>query len=73
MNEKKPNYRVEMKNSGTPLNEAYGWNIYRNGDVLPTLRSPQTFVSRKAGLADANRARQQLAETDLAETPPPIV
>ena len=48
---KKPNYRVEMKNSGTPPNEAYGWNIYRNGDVLPTLRSPQTFVSRKAGLA----------------------
>lgn len=70
MNENKPTYRVEMKNSGTPPNETYGWNIYRNGDVLPTLRSPRTFVSRKAGLADANRARQQLADTDVPGTPP---
>jgi hypothetical protein len=34
MNEKKPTYRVEIKNSSTPPNEAYGWKIYRNDDVL---------------------------------------
>ena len=70
MNEKKPVYRVEMKGGGTPPNETYGWNIYRNDDVLPTLRSLQTFVSRKAGLADADRARLQLAESDIRGTPP---
>jgi hypothetical protein len=28
MNDKKPTYRVEIKNSGTPPNEAYGWKMY---------------------------------------------
>ena len=65
MNEKKPTYRVEIKNSGTPPNETYGWTIYRNSDVLPILRSQQLFVSRMAGLADANRSRLRLVDTDL--------
>lgn len=64
MNEKKPTYRVEIKNSGTPPNETFGWNIYRNQDVLPILRSQQLFVSRVAGLADANRSRLQLIGAD---------
>ena len=58
-------YRVEIRNSGTPPNESYSWQIYRNMDVLPILRSQQTFASRRAGLADANRSRLQLGETDL--------
>ena len=65
MNEKKPTYRVEIKNRGTPPNETYGWKIYRNLDVLPILRSQQLFVSRMAGLADANRSRLQLVDADL--------
>jgi hypothetical protein len=65
MNEKNPTYRVEIKNSGTPPNETYGWKIYRNSDVLPILRSQQLFVSRMAGLADANQSRLQLVDTDL--------
>ena len=65
MNEKNPTYRVEIKNSGTPPNETYGWTIYRNSDVLPILRSQQLFVSRMAGLADANRSRLQLVDADL--------
>ena len=65
MNEKNPTYRVEIKNSGTPPNKTYGWEIYRNLDVLPILRSQQLFVSRMAGLADANRSRMQLVDTDL--------
>jgi len=65
MNEKKPTYRIEIKNSGTPANETYGWTIYRNSDVLPVLRSQQLFVSRMAGLADANQSRLQLVDTDL--------
>jgi hypothetical protein len=65
MNEKKPTYRVEIKNTGKPPNETYGWTIYRNSDVLPILRSQQLFVSRKAGLADANQSRLQLVDTDL--------
>jgi hypothetical protein len=60
MSEKKPTYRVEIKKGGTPPNESFGWNIYRNQDVLPILRSQQHFVSRTAGLADANRSRLQL-------------
>jgi hypothetical protein len=60
MSEKKPTYRVEIKNNGTAPNETFGWNIYRNQDVLPILRSQQHFVSRMAGLADANRSRLQL-------------
>jgi hypothetical protein len=28
MNEKNPTYRVEIRNSGTPPNEIYGWNIF---------------------------------------------
>lgn len=65
MNEKKSTYRVEIKNIGTPPNEAFGWNIYRNQDVLPILRSQQLFVSRAAGLADANRSRLQLIDADV--------
>ena len=65
MNEKQPTYRIEIKNSGQPPNENYGWKIYRNSDVLPILHSQQFFVSRMAGLADANRSRQQLVDTDM--------
>ena len=65
MNEKKPSYRIEIRNSGTTRNETYGWNIYRNRDVLPILRSQQLFVSRMAGLADANRSRVRLIDTDM--------
>jgi hypothetical protein len=65
MNEKKSTYRVEIKKSGTPPNEAYAWEIYRNLDVLPTLRSQQSFVSRMSGLADANRSRLQLIDADM--------
>jgi hypothetical protein len=60
VNEKNPTYRVEIKKGGTSPNELFGWNIYRNRDVLPILRSQQHFVSRTAGLADANRARLEL-------------
>jgi hypothetical protein len=62
MSEKNPTYRVEIKNSGTPPNVTFGWNIYRNQDVLPILRSQRHFVSRMAGLADANRSRLQLVD-----------
>jgi hypothetical protein len=65
MNDKKPIYRVEIKYSGTPQNKTYGWEIYRNLDVLPILRSQQHFGSRMAGLADANRSRLQLSGTDF--------
>ena len=65
MNEKNPTYRIEIKNRGTTPNETYGWNIYRNQDVLPILRSQQFFVSRMAGLADANRSRVRLIDTDM--------
>jgi hypothetical protein len=60
MREKKPTYRIEIKNNGMPPNETFAWNIYRNQDVLPILRSEQYFVSRAAGTADANRSRLQL-------------
>ena len=65
MNEGLPTYRIEIKNSGKPPNESYGWKIYRNLDVLPILHSQQFFVSRMAGLADANRSRRQLVDTDM--------
>ncbi len=65
MNEKQPTYRIEIKNSGQPPNENFGWKIYRNLDVLPILHSQQFFVSRMAGLADANRSRRQLVDTDM--------
>ena len=65
MSEKRPTYRIEIKNSGTTSKETYGWNIYRNQDVLPILRSQQFFVSRMAGLADANRSRVRLIDTDM--------
>jgi hypothetical protein len=65
MSKKASTYRVEIKKSGTPPNETYGWEIYRNLDVLPVLRSRQLFVSRMSGLADANRTRLQLVDTDL--------
>lgn len=64
MNEKRPSYRVEIINNGTPPNETYGWKIYKNRDVLPILRSEQLFVTRLAGLADANRSRLRLVNTD---------
>jgi hypothetical protein len=70
MNEKKPTYRVEIKNSGTPPSEAYGWKIYRNRDVLPILQSEQFFSSRITGLADANRSRLQLINADTLKWPP---
>jgi hypothetical protein len=62
MSEEKPTYRVELKNIGIPPNVTFGWNIYRNQDVLPILRSQQRFVTRMAGLADANRSRMQLID-----------
>jgi hypothetical protein len=65
MNEKQPTYRIEIKNSGKPPNENFGWKIYRNLDVLPILHSQQFFVSRMAGLADANRSRRQLVDADM--------
>ena len=65
MNEKQPTYRIEMKNSGQPPNEHFGWKIYRNLDVLPILHSQQFFVSRTAGLADANQSRRQLVDADM--------
>jgi hypothetical protein len=65
MNEKRPTYRVEINNNGIAPNKSYGWQIYRNMDVLPILRSQQLFVSRMAGLADANRSRLRLVGTDL--------
>jgi hypothetical protein len=63
MSEEKPTYRIEMKNIGIPPNVTFGWNIYRNRDVLPILRSEQRFVTRMAGLADANRSRIRLIDT----------
>jgi hypothetical protein len=65
MNERTPTYRIEIKNNGTAPNKRYGWQIYRNMDVLPILRSRELFVSRMAGLADANRSRLELVDTDL--------
>ena len=67
MNEKKSTYRIKIKNSGTPPNETYSWEIYRNLDVLPLLRSHQRFASRMSGLADAYRSRRELAEADLQQ------
>jgi len=67
VSEKKPTYRVEIKNNGTPPNKTFGWNIYKNQDVLPILRSQQYFVSRLAGLADANRSRLQLLDANTVE------
>jgi hypothetical protein len=55
MIEKKPTYRVEIRQSGTPPNETYGWKIHRNSDVLPILRSRQVFVSRIAGLGRVDK------------------
>jgi len=72
MNQKKPTYRVEMKNSGTTPNETYGWNIYRNQDVLPILRSQQLFVSRMVGLADANRSRLRMIDADTSGSGPSL-
>ena len=56
-----------IRSSGTPPNETYGWNIHQNSDVLPIRRSQQLFVSRMAGLADANRSRLQLVDADLQD------
>jgi hypothetical protein len=65
MNDENSTYRVEIRNSGTLGNESYSWKIYRNMDVLPILRSQQTFASRREGIADANRSRQELVGIDL--------
>jgi hypothetical protein len=67
MSEKTPTYRVEIKSNGTPPNETFEWNIYKNQDVLPILRSQKYFVSRLAGLADANRSRLQLLDANAVE------
>jgi hypothetical protein len=67
MNQKKSTYRVEIKKRGTPPNEVYGWEIYRNLDVLPTLRSQRLFVSRMLGLTDANGSRLQLVKIDMKD------
>ena len=53
-------YRIQIKQSGTPPNETYGWEIYEYSDVLPVLRSQELFSSRKMGLADANKSRLRL-------------
>jgi hypothetical protein len=50
MNDKSSTYRVEIKNGSTPRSESYNWQIYRNRDVLPILRSQQVFASRMAAL-----------------------
>ena len=65
MSSENSTYRVEIINSGTPRQESYSWKIYRNMEVLPILRSQQLFATRMAGLADANRSRLNLVETDL--------
>jgi hypothetical protein len=65
MNDKELAYRVEIKYRRTLPKETYGWEIYRNSDVLPIIRSQELFVSRVVALADANRARAQLVDADL--------
>jgi hypothetical protein len=65
MSSENSTYRVEIINSGTPRQESYSWKIYRNMEVLPILRSQQLFATRMAGLAEANRSRLNLVETDL--------
>jgi len=62
MSEKNRPTGSRSKIAGTPPNVTFGWNIYRNQDVLPILRSQSHFVSRMAGLADANRSRLQLVD-----------
>jgi hypothetical protein len=64
MSEQKPSYRIEIKNNGKPPHETFDWKIYRNQDVLPIVRSQQLYISRMAGLADANRSRLQLIDAD---------
>ena len=58
INEKQRTYRIEIYNSGKPPEKILGWKIYRNLHVLPILHPEQFFVSRMAGLADANRSRR---------------
>jgi hypothetical protein len=70
MNEGTPTYRIEIENNDMAPNKSYGWQIYRNKDVLPILRSQQLFISRAASLADANRSRKQLVDADLQNGPP---
>ncbi len=64
MNANAPTYCVEIKQSGIAPNKSYGWQIYKNTDVLPILQSQRLFVSRMAGLAEANRSRLQLVDAD---------
>ena len=57
MNERTPTYRIEIKNNGiAPKQELWVAN-HRNKDVLPILRSQRLFVSRMAGLADAESVK----------------
>jgi hypothetical protein len=56
----KPTYRIKINNCGTPPDGQFGWEIYRNADILPFLRSHQFFISRSAGIADANRSRARI-------------
>jgi hypothetical protein len=69
MNVRTPTYRIEIKNNDMAPNKSCGWQIYRNKDVLPILRSQQLFISRAASLADANRSRKQLVDADLQNGP----
>jgi hypothetical protein len=59
MDDDKPTYRIKISKHVTPQ-VAFGWEIYRNGDVLPFLRSQQFFISRMAVIADANRSKAKL-------------
>ena len=70
MNEKQPTYRVEISRSGVSPNMTFGWKIYRNHDVIPILRSQEYFISRTAGLADANRSRRQLVDANTVVSSP---
>ena len=69
MNEKKPTYRIrdQIVAARRRIKPANGLNIHQNSDVLPIRRSQQLFVSRMAGLADANRSRLQLVDADLQD------
>jgi hypothetical protein len=64
MGDEKPTYRIKISNCGTPPDKQFGWEIYRNADILPFLRSQKVFDSRRAGIADANRSRVRLIEAE---------
>jgi hypothetical protein len=64
MGDEKATYRIKINNCGTPPHGQFGWEIYRNADTLPFLRSQQFFISRLAGIADANRSRARLIKAE---------